>query len=336
MQRPPELFSSLSNILENYTSIISFIVPYFQSIPNDLPEEFVFALKNNTTLQGYGRIGRYAWGKDYHKIIRRRLKTILSELTTTYPNLIGRAFTDSVPILERALAQSAKLGFIGKNTLVITPRIGSFNFIGEIIWNANIKLDSPSLTIIDQNNTEKPGTQCKACQNCLSKCPTNALPTPGVLDAKRCIAYLTIEKRTSFTEEETSFLGNWVFGCDVCQDVCPFNHKNIPTTTIEEFLPNQGVGPFLKLRDILELNNHDEFIKYFAGTPLVRAKRAGLVRNSIAVLSNQKDLSCLKKVAELSKCDEAEIVRDEAKSFIRRNFHLLDGEDLRIAKNTLE
>jgi epoxyqueuosine reductase len=330
MQRDPEIYASLSSIVENYRSVISFIVPYFQGIPSEFSEEFRFALKNNITPIGYGRIARYAWGRDYHKVIRKKLKSIVSELMVKYnnQNLIAKEFSDSVPILERALAQSAKLGFIGKNTLMITPRVGSFNFIGEIILNAEI-LDIKDRGVYELN---KPGVPCKACTNCLSKCPTDAFPEPGVLNANRCIAYLTIEKRTSFTDEETTFLGDWLFGCDVCQDVCPFNHKSIPITTIKEFLPPNGIGPFVKLSDILNIHTHEDYIKIFAGTPLVRTKRAGLIRNAIAVLSNQKNLENTDKILELAVADEASMVRDEAVKYLRKNLTLLTAHQASLAK----
>ncbi len=323
MYRDSSLFAQPENLLPSYRTIVSFSVPYFQGIPTSLTAQFKEALEQNTTPPGYGRIARYAWGRDYHKVIKRKLLRLVSKIEAklSEPVLESRCFSDSVPLLERPLGALAQLGFIGKNTMLITPRRGSYFFLAEIIWNLDIEDD-----LNDHQSDFKPlspGKGCRSCTNCLTGCPTGALPYPGKLDARLCTSYLTIEKKGGFADSEIPLIGSWLFGCDICQQVCPFNHRGIPTTSTEQFQSQAGSGPFLSLKEVLAISSREQFLKRFAGTPLMRAGREGLIRNALAIIANSKQTELMDSVKTLSRFDSSEMVRTQAKRVISR----LRGDD---------
>lgn len=324
MARDSNIFTDLSNILEDYESVISLFIPYYQGIPDNFSEEWKASILSGEPPKGYGKVARYAWGLDYHKVIKKKLKLFTKLISERIDDKFSvREFTDSVPMLERAIAASAGLGFIGKNSLLIRKKLGSFGFLAEVICSlqlddcgtdaSNIKKDNESLLSIIPNT--KPGSGCSTCTRCINNCPTDAIINPGVLDARKCIAYMTIEKRSEFNDFESSGVGNWVFGCDICQDVCPFNHKGIPKTQIKEFYPEFGAGPFLELESILAIENHEQFVERFAGTAIMRAKREGLVRNALAVILNQNLKGLVPKIEQLVKKDESTLIRSMA-SFV--------------------
>lgn len=257
--------------------------------------------------RGYGRVARYAWGRDYHKVLRNRMKKLILRVEDYLgASVEARFFSDSVPLLERAMARKAGLGFIGKNTMLIVPRAGSFLFLGEVLWNVRVELASmpqPSLK-----------SRCGPCTSCLDHCPTGALVSEYQLDARKCISYLTIEKRSQLTEQERVAIGDWLFGCDICQDVCPFNNhslrKEVPAD-IEELSERYGVGQMLSLTDVLSIRTHDQFVARYAGTPIMRAKREGLVRNAAIVAGNTH-------CAELSRDLEIVVLEDRS-SMVRQH-----------------
>lgn len=223
---------------------------------------------------GHGRVARYAYGRDYHKVLKKILKQIMSFMAEQAPNEKFRLCVDSAPILEKAYAQKAGLGFMGKNTLLITKEFGSFVLLGEILTTAVLDYDEPAT-----------GT-CGTCTRCLDACPTKAITAPGKLDARRCISYLTIENKGEIAEEFRSSIGEWIFGCDICQNVCPYNKVNAKPLTLEAFKSVKIAGESLPLQEIMNIQTDQEFLERFAGSPLMRAKRKGLQRNARIVMEN--------------------------------------------------
>ena len=315
MQRPAELLTNLRNLLPEVRSIVSFVVPY--STAEDI------ALAQQPCPIGFGRVARYAWGRDYHRVLPKRMKRLVNEIQARHADgkkLAWRVFSDAVPLLERALVVGSRLGFFGKNTMVIRPGHGSFSFLCEVLWNVEVHGD---VVISDQK------ASCGSCIRCLELCPTNALPNPYQLDARRCISYLTIEKRGSFDDWEQQALGEWLFGCDVCQTVCPFNHQGVANTFSEEFAPQAGCGPFLDLTEVLQISDRAAFVERFAGTPLMRAGREGLLRNAACVAANTKAVSCSGALAEAALHDSSALIRQQARNALRQLSPHADGAEKR-------
>ena len=295
MQREPDLLSSPQRLLPGVRSVVMVGAFYDRGERLPLPH-------------GHGRVARYAWGRDYHKVLRARLASLCSLVERHLGGPVEyRVFADSVPLLERALAQRAGLGFIGKNTMLIMPRAGSFLFLGEVLWNLEV----------DDLPAEQPDSRahCGSCSRCLEGCPTSAFAAERVLDARRCISYLTIEKRGYLSVEERKWLGEWVFGCDVCQDVCPFNVISITQRAkpdCAEFLKTAGAGQSLDLVEVLGIRSDQDFVKRFAGTPIMRTKREGLVRNAAIVASNRKVEHALAALLIAARTDNSPVVRAHA------------------------
>ncbi|MEO8606612.1 MAG: tRNA epoxyqueuosine(34) reductase QueG [Chloroflexota bacterium] len=222
-----------------------------------------------------GRIASYAWGLDYHDIMTPRLEKLAAWLQTESGQSIShRVYVDTGAILERSHAHEAGLGFTGKNTMLIHPRRGSTFFLGEI------------LTDLEFDTYDSPGreTMCGNCTRCLRACPTNAFPAPHVLDARRCISYLTIEHKGWIDRDLRPLMGNWVYGCDVCQDVCPFQRFSQPTSE-PNFYPPDTDRAAPSLLDLLALDD-STFRACFAGSPIIRIKRERLVRNACIAAGN--------------------------------------------------
>lgn len=219
-----------------------------------------------------GRIAAYAWGIDYHDILTPRLEALAVWLCAESGQ--QRVYVDTGALLERGHGQQAGLGFIGKNTMLIHPRRGSTFFLGEILTDLEFDAYDPP---------HRP-TLCGKCTRCLSACPTNAFPQPHVLDARRCISYWTIEHKGEIDPDLRPLMGNWVFGCDVCQDVCPFQRFALPTAehTFYPSDPDRAAPPLL---DLLAMDEA-AFQVRFAGTPLARIRRERLVRNACIAAGN--------------------------------------------------
>ncbi len=218
-----------------------------------------------------GKISRYAWGTDYHKIIKKKLKHLLHQLKEIMPALEGRIFTDTAPIQEKLWAEQAGIGWQGKNTNILSREFGSWFFLGGMVINQELEYDRPVQNF------------CGSCTACIDACPTDAL-TPYQLDARRCISYLTIEYRDRpLPEAQAAKMGNWVFGCDICQDVCPWNRKARPATEVRYHPAPENIQP-----DLEELVRLDEavFKKRFKKTPVYRAKFANFKRNVSNALQN--------------------------------------------------
>jgi epoxyqueuosine reductase len=216
------------------------------------------------------KVARYALGEDYHRVTASRLEALAGSLKDAGAS-VARVYTDAGPVPERELAQRAGLGWIGKNTMLIRPGAGSFFFIGSIFTDLALEPDAPFET-----------DHCGSCTRCLDACPTEALVEPRVLDATRCISYLTIEHRGPMPEPLLGRLEGWVFGCDVCNEVCPWNQRFAAPATVEAFRPRgalAGVQP-----DFFERMDEAEFERRFGDTALERAGLAGMRRNFRAAL----------------------------------------------------
>jgi epoxyqueuosine reductase len=250
-----------------------------------------------------GRVSRYAWGSDYHEVMLERLHQLAHwiDSRTSHP-LTYRAYVDTGPLLERDLAQQAGLGWIGKNTNLIHPDHGSYFFLGELLLDLDLETDTPS--VVDR---------CGTCTACLDACPAGALVAPRTLDARRCISYLTIEHRAAIPESLRPLLGDRVFGCDICQDVCPWNRRFARPTDEPAFSPLHAT---LDLVELLGLDE-DAFRARFRETPLWRPRRAGLLRNAAVVLGNLSDSAAIPTL-EAARADPHFLVAEHATWAIRQ------------------
>ena len=216
-------------------------------------------------------VAQYAWSPDYHDVLGARLEKLATAIREVAPGAMTRCYVDAGPVPERELAQRAGLGWIGKNMMLIHPEIGSFTFIGVVLTDADLAADLPF-----------EADRCGTCRRCLDACPTNAFPEPHVLDATRCISYLTIEHRGDFNDEQRRDVGDWAFGCDVCQDVCPWNVSFAQSATDAALAPRADVrAP--DLRALLQMDE-DAFARRYGDTPFARPGLAGMRRNAAAVL----------------------------------------------------
>lgn len=229
-----------------------------------------------------GWISRYAWGDDYHGVLREKLDTLILAMRVqiTQP-FEARAYVDTGPVVERVAAKHAGLGWLAKNTCLINEELGSWLFLGVILTTLEL---APTLSPADA----PPADLCGNCTLCLDACPTQAFAAPYILDASRCISYLTIELRGSIPEDLRSEMGNAIFGCDICQDVCPWNRKS-PVTGLATFAPREAASQTFapELETIASLSQV-EFSAAFRGSPIKRAKWRGLVRNACVALGNAK------------------------------------------------
>jgi epoxyqueuosine reductase len=245
-----------------------------------------------------GRVSRYARGNDYHDVLRQKLDELLVWLKQASPGCHGRGIVDTAPLLERDFARRAGLGWFGKNTMLINKRLGSYFFLGALLVDVELQSDTPHDT-----------SHCGTCTACLEACPTEAFVAPGVLDARRCISYLTIELKGPIPDELRRPVGDWLYGCDICQEVCPWNRKS--PSGAEPAL--QGTGGLEQL-DLIELLNlsEQEFRRRFRGTALMRTKRRGLLRNAAIVLGNRGDAQALPAL-ERAAADPEPVIAEAAR-----------------------
>lgn len=248
-------------------------------------------------------VARYARGADYHDVLRARLNQLLAWIQQQAPGCQGRGVVDTAPLLERDFARRAGLGWFGKNAMLINKRLGSYFFLGALLLDRELKADPPHES-----------RHCGTCTACLDACPTEAFAAPGVLDSRRCISYLTIELRGPLPDEHRGMLSNWLFGCDICQEVCPWNRK-APATAEPAFQPR---GDILNI-DLIELMGMSEvdFRQRFRGTALMRTKRSGLLRNAALILGTQRNrdaLPALHKALE----DADPVIQDAARWAIKQ------------------
>lgn len=283
----------LNVILPNVKSMILVALDYTTLMP---PEDILHDPRR-------GRISSYAWGVDYHDMMLPRLEELgmwLQEEFGEAQEVKHRAYVDTGAILERSHAQQAGLGFVGKNTMLIHPQAGSYFFLGEL------------LTTYDFKDYDKPhrDTMCGTCTRCLNACPTNAFPHPYQLDARRCISYLTIELKSSIPVDLRPLLDNWIYGCDICQEVCPWNRFAMQTLETDFFPADiEQVAP--SLIDLLQLEV-PQFKERFANSPILRIKRERLVRNACIAAGNSGLLEFIPLLQPLANADESKLVREHA------------------------
>ena len=250
-----------------------------------------------------GWISRYAWSQeDYHDSVLRRLRLLETKLREIEPACATRCYVDTGPLVERVWAKYAGVGWIGKNTCILNQRLGSWLFLGVIVTSLELEPDLPA------------ADRCGSCTRCLDACPTDAFLAPYQMDASRCIAYLTIEKRGSIPEEFRAGIGRNVFGCDICQDVCPWNRR-APASAAPEFQPREGlVNPALEWLAGL---GEEEFRKAFRNSPVKRAKRGGVRRNVAIAMGNSGDPQFRPALEELEE-DPDEAVSEAARWALQR------------------
>ncbi len=268
-----------ASILPDVRSVIMTALNYF---PGSEP----------ANVAGQGKVARYARGRDYHDVLRERLRELLDWLQRERPECRGRAVVDTAPLLERDFARRAGLGWFGKNTMLLHPRLGSYFFLGALLVDIELQPDSPFTR-----------SHCGTCTACLDACPTDAFPGPGWLDARKCISYLTIELRDAIPLELRSGVGDWLFGCDVCQEVCPWNRKT-PEGGIEPALPSG-----LDLRAVMLLT-HEEYRERFKSTALERTGFDGLRRNAAIVLGNRGTADDLPALRAALRAEIPAVVRE--------------------------
>lgn len=253
-------------LLQPYTkSILVVGLNYFQFVPPEFLND-----------PSRGRFARYALGKDYHDLIVPRLRTLADQVSEIAGRRVeSRAYTDTGPILERPVAFGGNAGFLGKNTLLIRRDLGSFFFLGELMMDLELEPDPE----------ERVSFGCGVCHRCGNNCPTGALETEFTVKANLCISYLTIEHRGPIPRKLRPQMGNWVYGCDVCQEVCPYNARNLTATTEQYFAPLVADAAAPKLADLMALDQ-EGFSRRFRGSAVKRTKRRGLVRNAAIALGN--------------------------------------------------
>ncbi len=240
-------------ILENCKSVISLGTNYFVD-------------ENFDEINNSGKVSRYAWGKDYHLIIWEKLNELIEFAKTIDPNFEAKSYVDTGPVMDKVWAVKAGIGWQGKHSNIINKEIGSWFFIATIITNYNFEeYNNPLLDF------------CGTCTACINACPTNAIIQDYVVDSNKCISYLTIENKSEISDTFKGKFGNWIFGCDICQEVCPWNKKFAEQTNVWEFHTIQN-----KTIEFSEIENmgNSEFKKRFENSPILRSKLKGLKRNS--------------------------------------------------------
>ena len=241
--------SDPGQILPGAKSVISLVVNYYH------PED------PKPAVGKFGKVAKYAYGRDYHTFIQKKLKRLAKFIVgTAGPGTQVKTYVDTGPILEKAFAKESGLGFFGKNTNVITKEYGSFVFLASLITDLELVPDAPHTG------------SCGSCRICIDACPTQALLGDYRMDARRCISYLTIESKAPVPEELEKGVGEWAFGCDICQDVCPYNHK-AKTTRHEDLYARRIAGSWLDLEEIAKIKSEEEFSLRFQGSPVKRAKK---------------------------------------------------------------
>lgn len=271
------------NILPETRSVLVVAASYADAPPPELPPL-------------HGRVSRYAWGEDYHRWLLRDLETLVQRLAEAYGPFPARCYVDTGPILERAWAQAAGLGWVGKNANLIHPRLGSYVFLGVGLLGLDLSPTSPPTL-----------PTCGDCTRCMDACPTQAIVAPGVVDARRCLAYLTIEHRGAIPEALRPALGARVFGCDVCQEVCPWNRHALRAAAMSAPVERAS----LYLPELLTLSE-ETFRARFRHSALWRATATGLARNAAVVLGNSGDPAARPYLARAARDYPSALVREHA------------------------
>lgn len=281
---------SPAQVMPGARSVIVCALNYNSALPSSvsslLPSSLSSSIDESTRADSQagprGWISRYAWGDDYHEVLREKLEALIARMRREFPDPFeARAYVDTGPIVERVAAKYAGLGWLAKNTCLINEELGSWLFLGVIVTTLDL---APAAD--DDAETPAPDL-CGNCSLCIDACPTGALVEPYVLDARRCIAYLTIELRGAIPLEWREPMGRHVFGCDICQDVCPWNRR-APETSLPNFLPREHATHSLFSPDLAWLlsMNEEEFRGVFRGSPVKRTKWRGLLRNACIAIGN--------------------------------------------------
>ena len=291
-------------LLPGCKSILMLAIPYSSPLPPNISEKKKSPKKNTSAPEimgkgkGRGRVAAYAWGTDYHRILPERMKALVAFIEKQVGQPVSnRWYTDTGPILERDLAQRAGMGWIGKNTCLINPKHGSYILLAEIFLDLELEPDLPFTS-----------DQCGTCTRCIGACPTECILPDRTIDAGRCISYLTIELKEDILPELRPLAGDWVFGCDICQMVCPWNRFAAPEGDLA-FNPREDT-PYPQLTRELDLTPK-EFNRKFKDSPIQRAKRRGYLRNVSVALGNEgrlEDIPALEKALK----DAEPMVREHA------------------------
>ncbi len=262
MEREPETRPDPRRLMASARTVVVLAFNYFT------PYE-------HTDLSGRGKISRYAWGDDYHDILKEKLRELTTWLGEMRPEAETKICVDSTPIMEKAWAVRAGIGWMGKHSNIITKEVGSWIFLSELLLNVELDYD-----------VVEPVGHCGTCTACIEACPPKAIVAPYVVDAERCISYSTIELRDETLPAEVSAsLDGWIYGCDICQDVCPWNRFEEPTAE-GRFEPRHNETS-VELSEIIEMS-HDDYVERFRRSPMKRAKLAGLKRNAAALAAFTK------------------------------------------------
>ena len=287
LEERKEAYKHPGSVMEGVASILMLGMNYQTDAPNlgssisapasaDSSDAAASTDSNSVSQPGFGRIALYAWGTaDYHDVIHKKLKQLKKFVGELDENIKVRGVVDTAPLMEREFAQLAGLGWKAKNTLLINKHNGSWFLLAALLLDAPLQYDSP----VESDH-------CGTCTACLSACPTDAFVSAGVLDATKCISYLTIEHRSPIPIELRPLMGNWILGCDICQEVCPWNNK-APLGNTPSFEPIKEHNP-IQLRELFELTD-DQFRSRFRKTPLWRPKRRGILRNAAIAMGNDPD-----------------------------------------------
>ncbi|HEY0428244.1 MAG TPA: tRNA epoxyqueuosine(34) reductase QueG [Pyrinomonadaceae bacterium] len=260
MEREPEKRANPELIFPGAKSMIVVALNYFT--PHEHEES-----------DARGKVSRYAWGDDYHDVVKEKLRELLAWIKTENAEADGKICVDTAPVMDKAWASRAGLGWIGKHSNLITKEFGSWVFIGEILLNLELEYE-----------TEMVENHCGTCTMCLDACPTNAITAPFIVDSEKCLSYATIELRSpEFSPEIKENLSGWLYGCDICQDVCPWNRFEKPTDETR-FEPREG-NVSADLDEILSLSP-EEYSRKFRRSAMKRTKLGGLRRNAAALLEN--------------------------------------------------
>lgn len=255
MQANADRRVDVSKVLPNAKSVVCVALNYYTDV-------------QHSNIPGTGKISRYAWGDDYHLLITERLELLLKEIQSLRQGIAGKVYVDTGPVMDKVWAGRAGLGWQGKHTNLITKEFGSWVFLGEVLLDVELAYDEP---IADA---------CGTCTACIDACPTGAIIEPYQLDSNKCISYWTIEHRGPIPEELSKNFGSWIYGCDICQDVCPWNRFQQPTE--EQAFHPRGWNKDPQLADIRKLTK-EEFNERYRKSPIKRTKREGLARNARAV-----------------------------------------------------
>tara|TARA_B100000949_G_scaffold192681_1_gene176708 strand:- start:217 stop:1380 length:1164 start_codon:yes stop_codon:yes gene_type:complete len=285
MERNSEKRKDPSRVLPSARSIISVSLNYFH--PYDLPY--------NSSERGV--FSRYASGDDYHDVLRKKLEQLLEHIRLLIPKVEGKIYVDTGPMMDKYWAAQSGIGWLGKHTNLLSRESGSWFFLGEILVSVALEYDSPGEDF------------CGTCTRCIDACPTDAIVQPYVLDSRRCISYLTIELRDDIPEEFRSSMSNLIFGCDICQDVCPWNQE-IPHSTVKEFEAREfNRAPFLRELANITLK---EFQERFHGSPVKRTKWRGFLRNVAIAMGNSGNPEMVLELKKLLNYEDPLIRRHAA------------------------